>query len=79
MQETIIQQITAVIPGSEVSLEGSGCNLTAVVVSERFAGMTTVARQQLVYQALQSLISSGALHAISLQTHTPAERSAEHG
>ncbi len=42
------------------------------IVSERFAGLPTMARHRLVYDALGSLME-GAIHALSITARTPAE------
>lgn len=57
----------------EFFIQGEGCNFQVTAVSERFAGMTPVKRQQLIYGALNEEISSGALHAISIRTYTPEQ------
>lgn len=56
-----------------VDVAGDGHHFEAVVVSSAFEGKRAVARQQLVYATVQNEISSGALHALSLKTLTPAE------
>lgn len=43
-----------------------------IVVSERFAGLTKVKRQQLVYSIINEFFKKG-LHALSQATYTPAE------
>lgn len=55
----------------QVQLDGNKCQL--IVVSEAFAGLRTVKRQQLVYGCLNHLLQSGELHAVSMLTHTPEE------
>jgi acid stress-induced BolA-like protein IbaG/YrbA len=42
----------------------------AVIVSDAFIGQTRLQAQQLVYKSLDSLLKSGALHAISFKTYT---------
>ena len=42
------------------------------IVSERFAGLATMARHRLVYDALGTLMN-GAIHALSITARTPAE------
>jgi BolA family transcriptional regulator, general stress-responsive regulator len=44
------------------------------IVSERFTGLTTMARHRLVYDALGDLMGS-AIHALSITARTPAEPS----
>ncbi|MCG8670684.1 MAG: BolA/IbaG family iron-sulfur metabolism protein [Pseudomonadales bacterium] len=54
-----------------VQLDGNKCH--AIVVSEAFDGVRSVKKQQMVYGCLNHLISSGELHAVTMQTHTPEE------
>lgn len=42
----------------------------ATVVTNAFEGLSRVRRQQLVYQALGALITSGEVHALALKTYT---------
>lgn len=55
----------------KVHLDGNKCH--AVVVSDVFAGMRIVKKQQMVYGCLNELISSGELHAVTMDTLTVAE------
>jgi len=48
----------------------------ALVVSERFEGRSALERQRLVYAALAAEMG-GEIHALSMQTRTPAEWRAE--
>lgn len=45
----------------------------AVVVSDVFAGLSLVKRQQKVYCCLGEMIANGSVHALSLKTYTPEE------
>ena len=49
-----------------------GGHFRATIVSSRFEGAARVARQRLVYDALAALMG-GEIHALSMQTFTPAE------
>lgn len=59
--------------GAEVTAEGDGYHHTLKVISLAFTGLSKVKRQQLIYQALHEHITSGELHAISIQALTPQE------
>lgn len=50
-----------------------GRHFDATVISEQFAGLSLVKKQQLVYATINPHIISGAIHAISIQTFTPAD------
>lgn len=49
-----------------------GGNFEVVVVSERFAGLSRLAAQRLVFQALGELMQSS-IHALSMTTLTPEQ------
>lgn len=70
---TIKQAIEIYVPGSQVSLVGEGCNLTAIVVSAEFEGLSPVKRQQQVLKPVTAWIASGVLHAFSVEAYTPIE------
>lgn len=61
------------IDGATATVEGAGGKFTATIVSARFAGLSPVKKQQLVYATINEHIASGAIHAISMQTFTPDE------
>ena len=50
----------------------SGGHYRAVVVSERFAGLSRVAAQRLVFEALGDWMS-GPIHAFAVRTFTPEQ------
>jgi BolA protein len=47
-----------------------GGHYTVSILSERFEGLSRVARHRLVYDALQGLISAG-IHALAIQARSP--------
>ncbi|HET8791261.1 MAG TPA: BolA family protein [Modicisalibacter sp.] len=61
------------IDDCEFSIQGEGCNFQVIAVGEAFDGLNPVKRQQLIYGALSEEIASGALHAVSIKTYTPAQ------
>lgn len=52
--------------------KSGGGHFRAVIVSERFAGLSRVKAQQLVYAAMGSWMGKE-IHALSMQTLTPAQ------
>jgi stress-induced morphogen len=67
--------ITQALPDACVDVEdltGSGDHLQVTVVSSAFNGLTRVKQHQLVYGALRQELASEAIHALALQTSTPA-------
>ena len=61
------------IDDCEFFIQGEGCNFQVIAVGEAFDGLSPVKRQQLIYGALSEEIASGALHAVSIKTYTPAQ------
>lgn len=59
-----------------LSVEGDGQHFEAIIVSSEFVGKTRVQRQQRVNAVLKPYFDSGELHALSMKTITPDERSA---
>lgn len=55
-----------------VGARSGGGHFRAVVVSERFAGLSRVARQRVVYETLGELMKTE-IHAFSMRTFTPEE------
>jgi len=53
-------------------LTGGGDHLQVTVISAAFDGLTKVRQHQLVYGALRQELASEAIHALALQTSTPA-------
>jgi acid stress-induced BolA-like protein IbaG/YrbA len=65
--------IEAGMPGSTAHVSGDGYKYEATVISSVFEGLSPVKKQQLVYGTVSEQITSGALHALTIKTYTPAE------
>ena len=63
-------RIEAGIPGSVASVTGDGHHFNAVVSAPAFSGLPRIAQHRLVYDVFGAEIG-GAIHALSLKTHTP--------
>lgn len=61
------------LPGVEATVTGDGYHYEAIVVGDCFDGVSMVAQQKMVYATLNEHITSGAIHAITLKTYTPAQ------
>ena len=68
--ESIERSIAAGLPCTHVVVDGDGHHFQAVVVSEKFAGLSRIRQHQLVYAALGDRMREE-IHALSLQTYTP--------
>jgi stress-induced morphogen len=63
------------LPDASVEVEdltGGGDHLQVKVVSTAFTGLNRIKQHQLVYGALRQELASEAIHALALQTSTPA-------
>lgn len=61
------------IPGAKVTVDGDGYKYETTVISESFEGVGTLKRHQAVYAAVNSAITSGELHALTIIAKTPDE------
>lgn len=61
------------IPDAQAMVEGEGCNARVTVVSPFFEGKSLLQQQRAVNEAVADLIASGALHALSIKSYTPAQ------
>lgn len=60
-------------PQCELELQADGNKLGLRIVSDAFAGLNRVKRQQKVYALLDDRIKSGEIHAVSMVTQTSEE------
>jgi len=71
--EEVSKLIQAGIPSATVSVDGDGYKYEATVVSVSFEGLNTLKRHQAIYAAVDSAITSGDLHALTIHAKTPDE------
>ncbi|MGB5326006.1 MAG: BolA/IbaG family iron-sulfur metabolism protein [Pseudomonadales bacterium] len=73
MQDTIAKRLreALAIERLDVSIDGNRCAL--LVVSDDFESLGAVKRQQLVYGQIGDFISSGEIHAVTIDALTPAQ------
>tara|TARA_B110000967_G_scaffold65312_1_gene67391 strand:+ start:3719 stop:3946 length:228 start_codon:yes stop_codon:yes gene_type:complete len=72
--EEVQKKLELGIEGSKITMEGDGCNCSAVIVSPIFEGLSLLQRQRTVLAIVKEEIKSGELHALSVKTFTPDER-----
>lgn len=77
--EAIRELIEAGLNDATVEVAGDGRHFQALIVSPDFEGKALLKRHRMVYALLEAHIASEVLHAISMRTLTPGERSAEAG
>ena len=71
--DEVRKQIQDALPGAVVEVQSQdNVHFAARVVAEQFAGLRSMQRHQLVYRALGGAVG-GEIHALSLDTPTPAE------
>lgn len=57
----------------EIHVKGENGHFQVIAVAEMFDGMSRVKKQQTIYGPLADVIESGAVHAVSIKTFTPAQ------
>lgn len=60
------------LPGTQVEVEGEGCNFQLNLISDELAGLSPVKRQQQIYAHLNDWIASGAIHAVTMKFYSRA-------
>ncbi len=68
--------IAAGLPCTHLKVDGDGRHWAAVIVSAEFEGKRLIQRHQRVYATLGARMQTDEVHALSMQTLTPAEWSA---
>jgi acid stress-induced BolA-like protein IbaG/YrbA len=68
--------LVAELPGCHISVEGGDGKYLVTVVGEVFEGLNAVKRQQAIYKILNNHITSGAIHAVTMNLMTVAESQA---
>ncbi|MGI8932459.1 MAG: BolA family protein [Phormidesmis sp.] len=74
--DQVKSMITTSLPDAEVAVQdltGGGDHYQVAIISSAFEGLSLVKRHQLVYQSVAAAMTSEAIHALSLETHTPGE------
>jgi len=75
--DAIVAKIKAVLPDATVELEdltGTADHWRAVVTSSAFEGCSLIERHRVIMSALADEMTSGAIHALSLDAKTPPPR-----
>ena len=65
--------IASQISECEIRVQGGEGKYHVSIISDIFDGLNSVKRQQVVYKVLNDQITSGAIHAITMQLQTFAE------
>jgi acid stress-induced BolA-like protein IbaG/YrbA len=73
-QNEVRSLLEAGLPGCEIEIMAEGNKVGLRLTGDVFEGLNRVKRQQLVYGLLNDKISSGEIHAVSMDCKTNAER-----
>lgn len=69
----IEELLTQQFPSAQIEVAGGEGKYQVSMICEDFDGLNQVKRQQSVYKVLNEHISSGAIHAVSMQLKTAEE------
>ena len=69
----IEQLLSQALTLDEVHVSQDGTHYKIVVVGECFDGVSRVKQQQMIYGPLMEHVTSGALHAITINAFTPTQ------
>ncbi len=62
--------IESALQPDHLEVTGDGSHFQVVVVSEQFAGLRAVQRQQKIYALVSDQIADGSIHALTIKTYT---------
>lgn len=78
-EDEIVARIRGLYADAVIDVAGADCNFELYVVTEQFAGRSTLERQRPILALFSEELTSGRLHALSVKARTPAELSAQSG
>ena len=71
--DEIKAMIEAGFESAQVIVNGENGMFDTTVISDKFDGLSAVKKQQMVYATVNSQITSGEIHALSIKAYTPKE------
>jgi len=71
--EEIVAKVQSLYVDAKVDVNGEGCNLELLVISDGFQSMPVMKRQQSLLKLFADELKSGKLHALSVRCKTAAE------
>lgn len=74
--EEVSSRIAGLFADARVEVSGQDCNFSVLVVSDAFAEMRPVARQQQILKLFTEELASGRLHALTVDACTASELAA---
>jgi len=76
MKDELTESVQAQIPGASVDIVVEGNRALIAVVSDAFAGLSRVQKQQRVYACIREPRAYGRLHAVTIRALMPADAAA---
>ncbi len=73
LNENIKKILEEKIPDSTVLVDGDGSKYTVRIISDIFSGKSKVERHKIIYSYLNNYISSGEIHALTIESFTKDE------
>lgn len=71
--DEIKKLIESGIESAQVTVTGDSGMFDTRVISDKFEGLSQVKKQQMVYATVNSQITSGDIHALTIKAYTPEE------
>jgi acid stress-induced BolA-like protein IbaG/YrbA len=71
--EEVKALLESALPDCEFQVATDGGHFNIVAIGDMFEGKRPVQRQQVIYGALNTQISSGVIHAVNMKTFTQTE------
>ncbi len=71
--EAVSELIKQQFPDATITVNGDGYKYETTVICKSFEGLNTLKRHQAVYASVNSAITSGDLHALTITAKTPDE------
>jgi acid stress-induced BolA-like protein IbaG/YrbA len=71
--DEIKQRLLSGFENADITIDGDGCNCSAMIVSDEFEGVSLLNRQKKVLALVSEEIKSGELHALTIKARTNAE------
>jgi len=73
-EQDIVKRIKDKYPDAMIDISGDNCSFELYIISESFAGLRSLQRQQSILGLFKQELASGKLHALSLTIKTQEEQ-----
>lgn len=72
-EQVIVERIRGLYPDAVIEVNGEDCSFEVYVVTEEFAGINSLQRQQNILALFSEELKTGKLHALGVKAKTPEE------